>query len=121
MPKAVIAYDKDLPEIVDRRPWERPTSFLIKDGASASGWREDKSGRRATKMLLVSKLRNAVDRWRVGSPKEGVQPYEGASEVTKRLFQYWFEEDHEIAGFNVPFRYYFCQREAIETLAYVVE
>ena len=41
--------------------------------------------------------------------------------MTRRLFAYWFEEDHEVAGFPVPFRYHFCQREAIETLAYVVE
>ena len=59
-------------------------------------------------------------------PKTGrvtwrVKEYEGASEVTKDLFRYWFEEDHEVAGFPVPFRYHFCQREAMETLAYVVE
>ena len=47
--------------------------------------------------------------------------YRGASDVTRRLFEYWFEEDHEIAGFDAPFRYYFCQREAIETLAWLVE
>jgi hypothetical protein len=27
MPRAVIAYDKDLPEVPDRGPWERPSSF----------------------------------------------------------------------------------------------
>ena len=26
MAKAVIAYDKDLPEILGRLPWEKPTS-----------------------------------------------------------------------------------------------
>ena len=31
---AVIAYDKDLPEIPGRRPWEEPTSFLVKDDAA---------------------------------------------------------------------------------------
>ena len=44
--KAVIAYDKDLPEIPGRRPWEKPTSFLVKDDAAPTGWREDTSGRR---------------------------------------------------------------------------
>jgi type III restriction enzyme len=72
-------------------------------------------------MLLVSKLRAAVDAWRAGNSKRRIEPYAGACDVTKRLFQYWFDEDHEISGFNVPFRYYFCQREAIETLAFVVE
>jgi type III restriction enzyme len=62
----------------------------------------------------VPKIREQVDAWRAGG-------YEGASDVTRRLFEYWFEEDHEVPGFGVPFRYYFCQREAIETLAWLVE
>ena len=49
------------------------------------------------------------------------QGYPGASDVTRRLFEYWFDEDHEVADFPVPFRYYFCQREAIETLVWLVE
>lgn len=114
MPKSVIAYDKDLPEIPDRRPWERPDSFLVKDEAATTGWRVDHSGRRTSHLLLVNKLRAAVDDWRE-------YDYPGASEVTQRLFEYWFEEDHEVDGFLVPFHYYFCQREAMETLAYVTE
>jgi type III restriction enzyme len=114
MVRAVIAYDKDLPEIPGRRPWEKPTSYLVKDDAAPTGWREDKSGRRPSRLLLVPKLREQVDAWRQGG-------YEGASEVTRRLFEYWFEEDHEVPGFGVPFRYYFCQREAIETLVWLVE
>ena len=71
MPRAVIAYDKDLPEILDRRPWERPLSFLVKDESAPTGWREDRSGRRPSKMLMVSKMRSAVDAWREGDPKRG--------------------------------------------------
>ncbi|MCM3869232.1 MAG: DEAD/DEAH box helicase family protein [Pyrinomonadaceae bacterium] len=114
MPKSVISYQKDLPEIPGRCAWEKPTSFLVKDASSESGWRVDESGRRKSSLLLVNKLRAEVDTWRD-------KDYEGASEVTKDLFRYWFEEDHEVAGFPVPFRYHFCQREAMETLAYVVE
>jgi type III restriction enzyme len=114
MAKAVIAYDKDLPEISGRRPWEKPTSFLVKDDAAPTGWREDTSGRRPSRLLLVPKIRAAVDAWRE-------QGYPGASDVTRRLFEYWFDEDHEVADFPVPFRYYFCQREAIETLVWLVE
>lgn len=114
MVKAVIAYDKDLPEIPGRRPWEKPTSFLVKDDAAPTGWREDISGRRPSRLLLVPKIRAAVDAWRE-------QGYPGTSDVTRRLFEYWFDEDHEVAGFPVPFRYYFCQREAIETLVWLVE
>ena len=110
----VIAYDKDLPEIPGRRPWERPRSYLVKDDSAATGWREESSGRRPSRLLLVPKIRTAVDAWRDNG-------YPGASEVTRRLFEYWFDEDHEVHGFAVPFRYHFCQREAIETLAWLVE
>ena len=42
MAKAVIAYDKDLPEIPGRRPWEKPSSYLVKDDAAPTGWREER-------------------------------------------------------------------------------
>lgn len=113
MARAVIAYDKDLPEIPGRRPWEKPTQHLVKDESAPTGW-SVAQGRRPSRLLLVPKIRTAVDAWRDGG-------YAGASEVTRRLFEYWFEEDHEVPGFGVPFRYYFCQREAIETLAWLVE
>jgi type III restriction enzyme len=111
---SVIAYDKDLPEIPGRCPWLKPDCFLVKDPKEPTGWRVDKSGRRPSKLLLISKLRKALDAWRADG-------YPGASEVTLRLFGYWFDEDHEVADFPVPFRYHFCQREAMEALAYVVE
>ncbi|MBD0306565.1 MAG: DEAD/DEAH box helicase family protein, partial [Nitrospiraceae bacterium] len=114
MPRSIIAYDKDLPEIPDRRSWEKPTSFLVKDKEAATGWREDQSGRRLSKLLLIEKLRTAVDAWRQ-------KDYPGASDVTRRLFEYWFGEDHEVGGFPVPLRYHFWQREAVETLVYLIE
>jgi len=114
MVKAVISYDKDLPEIPGRCPWERPTSYLVKDDAAPTGWRENTSGRRPTRLLLVPKIRTAVDSWRKND-------YPGATDVTRDLFRYWFDEDHEVEGFPAPFRYYFCQREAIETLIWLVE
>jgi len=114
MAKAVIAYDTDLPEISDRRPWEKPSSYLVKDDKTTTGWREETSCRRPSQLLLVPKIRAAVDAWRDSR-------YKGASEVSRRLIEYWFDEDHEVPGFDVPFRYYFCQREAIETLIWLVE
>ncbi len=114
MPESVISYDRDLPQIAGRLPWEAPGSYLVKDDDTRTGWREDCSGRRPSRLLLVPKIRDAVDAWRGTG-------YDGASEVTKRLFAYWFEEDHEVPDFDAPFRYYFCQREAIETLAWLVE
>ena len=114
MARAVIAYDQDLPEVRNRRPWEIPTSYLVKDEDSPTGWREKRSGRRPSRLLLIQKIRSAVDTWREDN-------YPGASDVTGRLFEYWFKEDHEVAGFDSPFRYYFCQREAIETLVWLIE
>ncbi|MDD9819865.1 MAG: DEAD/DEAH box helicase family protein [Nitrospira sp.] len=113
MTDAVIHYDKDLPEIPGRVPWERPTQHLVKDGAAASGW-SVADGRRSSRLLLITNIRSAVDTWRK-------QSYPGVAEPTRRLLEYWFEEDHAVQGFNVPFRYYFCQREAIETLVWLVE
>ena len=64
--------------------------------------------------MLVPKLREVVNRWR----EEG---YPGASDVTLGLFRHWFEDEHEVSGFDGPLRFHFGQREAIETLAWLVE
>ena len=111
---SLITYDKALPEIPGRRPWEKPTSYLVKDDGASTGWRENFLGRRPSLLLLVPKIRTAVDVWRE-------QGYAGVSEVTRRLFEYWFDEDHDVTGFPLPFRYHFCQREAIETLVWLAE
>ncbi|MBI3068449.1 MAG: hypothetical protein HYY79_06135, partial [Betaproteobacteria bacterium] len=114
MAQSVISYDKDLPEIPGRCAWQPPASYLVKDESAASGWRVEAAGRRPSNLLLIAKLRKGVDAWRAAD-------YPGASDVSRRLFQYWFEEEHEVSGFPAPFRFYFCQREAIETLAYLTE
>jgi type III restriction enzyme len=61
---------------------------------------------------LVLKIREEVDKWRDSD-------YEGASETTKLLLNFWFKEDHMIN--EKLFKYYFCQREAIETLIFLYE
>jgi len=68
--------------------------------------------RRPSKAYLVNELRKAVFTWRE-------QSYPGISSTTKRLLQFWFSEDHIVN--NEPFEFWFCQREAIETLIYVYE
>ena len=72
--------------------------------------------RRPSKAALVPKIRNAADQWRADG-------YPGATDTTKRLFQFWFEQDHKVGRKGRPqeFGYYFCQREAIETLVYLFE
>jgi len=100
----------DLPEIEGRDPYTPPTSHLEKTGPES--W-EEKAGRRVSNALLVNKLRIAVDEWRVAG-------YPGASETSKRLLQFWFDEDHLLAS-GEPFRFYFCQQEAVETILYLYE
>jgi len=68
--------------------------------------------RRLSKAYLVNELRKAVYKWR----EDG---YLGVTDTTRRLLQFWFEEDHVME--REPFQFWFCQREAIETLIYVYE
>ena len=75
-----------------------PNPFAIKE----------KAGRRISASPIANALREAVFEWRKSE-------YDGASETTKALLHYWFEEEHK------DFQYYFAQREAIETLIYLYE
>ncbi|MCX8014569.1 MAG: DEAD/DEAH box helicase family protein, partial [candidate division WOR-3 bacterium] len=68
--------------------------------------------RRASKAYLVNELRRAVFNWRQ-------QDYPKITNTTRRLLQFWFKEDHIVN--NDLFEFWFCQREAIETLIYVYE
>ena len=61
---------------------------------------------------LVPKIREEVSRWRTNG-------YQGSSETTATLLNFWFNEEHRQN--DKFFRYYFCQREAIETLIYLYE
>lgn len=68
--------------------------------------------RKLSKAYLVNKLREVVYSWRE-------QGYPEVTPTTKRLLQFWFEEDHIIDG--ELFEFWFAQREAIETLIYIKE
>lgn len=111
MAQSIISYDKDLPEIPGRKPHEPPTCFLRKKEGTADEF-EIIDGRRPSKLLLVERLRADVDKWR----KSG---YPGASIVTQRFLNFWFDEDH-LVGDEI-FRFHFGQQEAAETLLYLVE
>lgn len=75
---------------------------------------------------LVPELRKLVKTWR----EKG---YEGATETSRSLLNWWFNEEHLLdqgsANRNapaerlllVPFEYFFAQREAIETIVYLVD
>ena len=66
---------------------------------------------------LVGKLRKNVSEWRDNN-------YNGASDVAMSLIKYWFLEEHIITnndGSQYNFQYYFSQREAVETIIYLLE
>jgi len=70
------------------------------------------SERRESAAAFVGGIRRDVDGWRA-------QGYPGVSETTRSLLRFWFETDHKQKG--EEWHYYFCQREAIETLIYLYE
>ena len=57
------------------------------------------SKRRPSKTYLVNQLRKAVYKWR----EDG---YPGVTDTTRRLLQFWFQEDHKLDG--ELFRFWFC-------------
>ena len=66
---------------------------------------------------LVQKIREQVKTWRDNN-------YSGASETSKALLDWWFNELHlrEQTDDTVSeFQYYFAQREAIETIIYLYD
>lgn len=71
------------------------------------------AGRRDSAAPLVAGIRLEVDNWR----RDG---YPGASATAKRLLEHWFLDEHQTPDGD-PFRYYFCQREATETVIYLHE
>ncbi len=106
----IIPYDRALPEIPDRSPYTCPDAYLEKRGAG--DYRIVKE-RRPSSMFLVEKLRQTVNAWRK-------QNYPGLSDVTRRLFQFWFEDDHLLPD-GTFWRYWWAQRESVETLIYLTE
>ena len=61
----------------------------------------------------VNGVRARVDAWRA-------QGYPGASATSRRLLAFWFADEHRFHD-GRPFRFYFCQREAVETFIYLTE
>jgi type III restriction enzyme len=66
---------------------------------------------------LVANIREEVSDWRAGG-------YVGASPTSKALLDWWFETDHLVDnadGSQSAFRYYFAQREAVETVIWLYD
>ncbi len=97
-------------------PADEPNAHRIRatKGTAAA---EVVRGRRASHIIIAQNLRGAVRDWRETD-------YPGASETTRHLLGHWFLRPHRMQtpdGEEYEFRYYFCQREAIETLIYLIE
>ena len=98
------------------RPHEMPTHHRVRakrEGEPA----ETVKGRRPSDIIIAQNLRHYVSEWRDAD-------YAGASDTTRELLHHWFERDHTVInsdGELIPFRYYFCQREALETFIYLKE
>lgn len=90
--------------------WEEPRLHRVRaergDGAVV------RQGRRPSSIVIAHNLRAMVKEWRDNF-------YFGASDTSRHLLNHWFGRAHEVNGSE--FRYYFCQREAIETLIYLKE
>lgn len=63
--------------------------------------------------ICVPAIRESVRAWKAKS-------YQGITETTRELFNYWFYTDHKLAS-GKRFKYHKAQQEAIETLVYVHE
>ena len=64
---------------------------------------------------LVAKVRKEVHAWRASG-------YAGASATSLALLQWWFERDHLVQradGSSEVFRWYFSQREAVESVIWL--
>ena len=97
------------------KPWEEPNKHRVRSKTGQAP--EIINRRRDSPIALIKKLRADVKEWRDLN-------YYGASETTRRLLSYWFERSHRVTDNNreeIDFRYYFCQREAIETLIFLME
>ena len=66
---------------------------------------------------LVARIREEVAAWRAAG-------YAGASTTSRTLLQWWFDTDHVVQradGATEPFRWYFAQREAVESVIWLYD
>lgn len=66
---------------------------------------------------FVPELRERISTWRQNN-------YDGSSETSKALLNWWFKEPHTVYekdGSNASFQYYFAQREAVETIIWLYD
>jgi type III restriction enzyme len=88
-------------------PGRRPASYWFKTQKIGTTQEKLFAEEERDELPLVNKLRDDVSNWRRSK-------YRGASKVTRELFGYWFTQDRHRPLF-------FCQREAVETIIYLLE
>lgn len=97
-------YRKGTPYVMDGR---RPASYFYKDKRTGESQESLYAEENRDDLPLVNRLRADVKRWREAD-------YRGATDVTKELLRYWSRPDRHR-------RLFFCQREAVETIIYLLE
>ena len=102
--------------LASKVPGRRPGGFFYKTEEAKRAAR----GRQQLSLLaeetrvdfpLVNRLREDVKRWRDAG-------YRGATKVTRELLSHWTDQGRTARGQR---RLFFCQREAVETLIYLLE
>ena len=103
-PTAHWVYRDGVPEKV---PTRRPASYYYRTKKVGEQQADLFAEEERDELPLVNALRADVRRWREAG-------YRGASAVTKDLLAHWTAADR-------PRRLFFCQREAVETLIYLLD
>ncbi|MCP4200951.1 MAG: DEAD/DEAH box helicase family protein [bacterium] len=98
------SYKDGVPQLV---PARRPAMYWYKSKKLAGGQSDLFAEEERDPLPLVNRLREDVKRWRDSD-------YRGASSVTKDLLRHWSRKD-------LVRPLFFCQREATETLIYLLE
>lgn len=94
--------------IPDKLEGRRPASYWFKEQITGSKGQQSLFQEESRDDLpLVNRLRQDVKRWRMSG-------YRGATTVTRDLLYHWTRDDR-------PRRLFFCQREAVETIIYLLE
>jgi type III restriction enzyme len=93
--------------VPSKTPGRRPASYWFKTTKTGTTQEKLFAEEERDELPLVNKLRVDVSNWRRSN-------YRGASKVTQELFAYWFNQDR-------PRPLFFCQREAVETIVYLLE
>jgi len=98
-------------------PWEEPNQHRLR-AETPDGTARVAKGRRPSRIQIANNLRYVLNEWRASD-------YPGTSDTTRELLIHWFERDHRLpdkhTGEMREFRYWFCQREAIEAFIYLME